>query len=247
MTKNNAGRAAWALLTILLALVSGPWLQAQSAQDQQKAMEMYMKLGAVGENHAYFKQFVGEWKATATMWMTPGAPPAKSENRARAELILGGRFLKMTYSGTMMGQPFEGFQIMGYDNLQKKYIILWMDNTSTAVYQTAGVRDASGKTMTEEGLWPDPMSGGKVKVRNVTKWLGPDEFVYESYMGLPNGKEFKSLEQKVVRVKSLGSRSEALFSRSPRGGLEGGILISGRLERTDPGRWRLRRSGRQPH
>jgi hypothetical protein len=76
-----------------------------------------------------------------------------------------------------------------------------MDNTSTAVYQTTGVRDASGKIMTEEGLWPDPMTGGKVKVRNVTKWLGPDEFVYESYMGLPNGKEFKSLEQKVVRVK----------------------------------------------
>jgi hypothetical protein len=201
MPVSASRRMAWALFTVFLALVSGVWPSVQTAQDQEKAMEMYMKLGAVGENHAYLKQFVGEWKSTATMWVFPGSPPTASENKAWAELILGGRFLKMTYSGTMMGQPFEGFQLIGYDNLQKKYIILWIDNTSTAFYQTTGVRDPAAKTMTEEGLWPDPMSGGQVKVRNVTKWLGPDEFVYESYMGLPNGKEFKSLEQRVRRVK----------------------------------------------
>jgi hypothetical protein len=201
MFKRKPGCAVWALFTVVSAVLSGSRLSGQTPQDQQKAMEMYMKLGAVNENHAYLKQFVGEWKSKATMWMMPGAPPTTSENKARAELILGGRFLKMTYAGTMMGQPFEGFQIIGYDNLQKKYVVLWMDNTSTAVYQTTGVRDASGKTMTEEGLWPDPITGGKVTVRNVTKWLGPEEFVYESYMGLPNGKEFKSLEQRMVRIK----------------------------------------------
>jgi len=31
--------------------------------------------------------------------------------------------------------------------------------------------------------------------------LGPDEFTYESYMTLPDGKEFKSLEQRGGRVK----------------------------------------------
>lgn len=201
MFKSNPGRIAWSSLTAFLALSAALWLSAQTAQDQQKAMEMYLKLGAVNENHAYFKQFVGEWKAKATMWMMPGTPPATSENTSKAELILGGRFLKMTYSGTMMGQPFEGFQLVGYDNLQKKYVTVWADNTSTAFYMTTGVRDATGKVMTEEGLWPDPMSGGQVKVRNVTKWLGPDEFSYESYMRLPNGQEFKSLEQRVVRVK----------------------------------------------
>jgi hypothetical protein len=199
--KLSVGRTIWVLGMAALALFGGLRLSGQTAQDQQKAMEMYMKLGAVNENHAYLKQLVGDWKATATMWMMPGTPPTTSQNTAKAELMLGGRFLKMTYSGMMMGQPFEGFQLIGFDNLQKKYVVLWMDNTSTAVYQTTGVRDASGKIMTEEGLWPDPMTGGKVKVRNVTKWLGPDEFVYESYMALPNGKEFKSLEQRVVRVK----------------------------------------------
>jgi hypothetical protein len=192
---------AWVFPTLFLAL-SAILPAQQTAQDQQKAMEMYMKLGEVNENHAYLKHFVGGWKVKLTMWVMPGAPPALSEGTAKGELILGGRFLRMTFAGTMMGQPFEGVQTIGYDNLQKKYAILWIDNTSTAFYPTMGVFDAATKTMTEEGLWPDPMSGGKVRVRNITKWLGPDEFTYESYMGLPNGKEFKSLEEHCARVKS---------------------------------------------
>jgi hypothetical protein len=201
MLNTAARRTAWAFVTVFLALLSGLWLSAQTAQDQQKAMEMYMKLGELNENHAYLKQFVGDWKVTVTMWVMPGSPPSASQSTAKGEIILGGRFLRMTYAGTMMGQPFEGVQTLGYDNLQKRYVSLWVDNTSTAFYLTTGVRDPAAKTMTEEGLWPDPMTGGQVKVRNVTKWLGPDQFTYESYMTLPNGKEFKSMEERAVRVK----------------------------------------------
>jgi hypothetical protein len=199
--KTGAKSAACAFLALVLAFSSAHAIQAQTAQDQQKAVEMYMKLGAVNENHAYLKAFVGEWKVAVKMWTFPGSPATASETTARGELILGGRFLSMAYSGTMMGQPFDGVQTIGYDNLQKKYVILWIDNTSTAFYMTTGIRDAAAKTMTEEGLWPDPMTGGRVRVRNVTKWHGPDEFSYESFMTLPNGKEFKSMEEHAVRIK----------------------------------------------
>ena len=201
MFMKAARRTLCAVVLVCAVLLPVLRLSAQTAQDQQKAMDLYMKLGAVGEHHAYLKQYVGEWKVAVTMWMFPGSPAATSETKAKGELILGGRFLRMTYSGTMMGQPFEGVQTMGYDNLQNKYVSFWIDNTSTAFYPTTGVRDVAAKTMAEEGLWPDPMSGGKVKVRNVTKWLGPDEFRYGTYMTLPDGKEFKSMEEHAVRVK----------------------------------------------
>lgn len=38
-------------------------------------------------------------------------------------------------------------------------------------------------------------------VRAVTRIVGPDEYVYEMYMGLPDGKEFKSMEARYVRKK----------------------------------------------
>lgn len=180
---------------------AGPAPSQDMTAELQKAAEVYARLGAVNENHAYFGAFSGQWSVTTTMWPMPGMPPTVSNNDVRGELLMGGRFLKMSWSGMMMGQPFEGLQIIGFDNLQNKYITFWIDNTSTAFFLTMGTRDAAAKTMTEEGLWPDPMTGGKVKVRAVTKVLGADEFTYEMYMGLPNGREFKSMENHCLRKK----------------------------------------------
>jgi hypothetical protein len=71
--------------------------------------------------------------------------------------ILGGRFIMMKYSGTMMGQPFEGIQIVGYDNMQGKYLTFWIDNSSTAFFLLSGTYDAAKKTWTDSGRWADPM------------------------------------------------------------------------------------------
>jgi hypothetical protein len=43
--------------------------------------------------------------------------------------------------------------------------------------------------------------GGTSKVRAVTRWVGPDEFVYEMYMVGADGKEFKNMENRCIRKK----------------------------------------------
>jgi len=170
----------------------------EGTPDQQKAMEMYMKLMAPNENHAFLKSFVGEWNVTTTAWMQPGAPPSTSSSTSKAELVLGGRYLMMKYGGLMFGQPFEGIEIIGYDNLQKKFTSFWIDNTSTSFYLTTGTRDTTANTIDDTGLWPDPM-GGSSKVHAVTRLVSPDEFTYELYMVGPDGTEFKSLENRATR------------------------------------------------
>jgi len=190
-----------ALFSLLaLALACGAAFAQTSAQDQQKAMEAYMKAAAVTADHEALKFFVGHWDASATMWMMPGTPPSTSKNTVDAFLVLGGRFVQMNYKGTMMGQPFEGLQITGYDNMQKTYTTFWIDNTSTAFYLLAGPYDKATKAYDQKGTWADPM-GGTTPVRTVTRIVGPDEFVFENYMKLPDGKEFKSLEYRAVRKK----------------------------------------------
>jgi hypothetical protein len=175
---------------------------AQEAQtDQQKAMEAYMKLGAANENHAFLKNFEGVWDVTTTAWMQPGAPPAVSASSCTADLVLGGRYIMMDFKGFMFGQPFEGIQITGYDNAQKKYITFWIDNTSTAFYLMTGTRALDGKTIDDTGVWPDPMTGGTSRVHGVTKLIGPDEYTYELFMVGADGKEFKSMENRAIRRK----------------------------------------------
>jgi hypothetical protein len=186
---------------MVLSMVVGAGVAAQEATpEQQKAMEMYMKLMAPNENHAFLKNFAGDWNVTSTAWMQPGAPPSVSTSTSKGEIVLGGRYVIMKYTGVMFGQPFEGIQIMGYDNQQKKFASFWIDNTSTSFYMTTGTRDTTANTIDDTGLWPDPM-GGSSKIHAVTRFVGPDEFTYELYMVGPDGKEFKSLENRATRKK----------------------------------------------
>jgi hypothetical protein len=193
----------FAAISIVLALaVSAAFASTlqQSQQDQQKAMDAYMKMAATNENHAYLAKFAGEWNISTTAWMQPGAPPQTSKGSSQSEMILGGRFLKMHFKGTMFGQPFEGLQIVGYDNMKKKITSFWIDSTSTAFFLTEGSIDMATKTTTETGVWPDPM-GGTMGVKGITKMVTPDEYTYEMYMIGPDGKEFKSMEYHAIRKK----------------------------------------------
>jgi len=52
----------------------------------------------------------------------------------------------------------------------------------------------------DTGKWADPM-GGTTDVRSVTRIVSPDEYVYEMFMGMLDGKEFKSRENRCVRKK----------------------------------------------
>jgi hypothetical protein len=173
----------------------------EAQQDQQATMEAYTKMMAPNENHEYLKNFVGKWDVTTTSWMMPGAEPSVSNGSSQAELILGGRFLKMEFKGMMFGQPFEGLQIVGYDTLQKKFITFWIDNSSTAFYLMSGAPGESEKIRTETGVWPDPMTGGTIKVRDVTTLVDEDEFNYEMYTIASDDTEFKSLEYRAKRKK----------------------------------------------
>jgi hypothetical protein len=192
----------FAAISIVMALaVSAAFASVpqQSQQDQQKAMEAYMKLAATNENHAHLAKFAGEWNISTTAWMQPGAPPQKSQGSSQVAVLLGGRFIKMNFKGTMFGQPFEGIQIAGYDNMKKKYITFWIDSTSTSFFLTEGSIDTATKTTTETGVWPDPMTGGTMGVKGVTKLIGPDEYTYEMFMVGADGQEFKSMEYRAVR------------------------------------------------
>jgi hypothetical protein len=184
----------------LFALIALSGLAQMSEQDQAKAMEAYMKAGAVTADHEALKYFAGRWKVEAKMWAVPGAPPTESVNTNEGTMILGGRYVRLTYKGEMMGQPFEGLQISGYDNIAKLYTTFWIDNSSTSFYLLKGTYDTAKKAYTFKGSWADPV-GGETPVRMVIRIVSPDEYVSETYMTLPDGKDFLSMVDRSVRVK----------------------------------------------
>jgi hypothetical protein len=174
--------------------------KSQSEEDQ-KMMKMWMEYATPGENHKYLEYFTGQWNVNTKMWMKPGGEPEVSTGECTARMILGGRYLETTYTGMMMGMPFEGLSISGYDNFKKEFISIWLDNAGTGIYQTSGTLDMASKTRTETGLWDDIMTGKKSKVKWVTKVIDDNKYIFEMYGTDPMGKEFKSGEIVYTRKK----------------------------------------------
>lgn len=168
--------------------------QSQQSEEEQKMMKLWMEYSSPGENHKYLEYFAGDWDVTATIWM-PGAAPDVSRGFSHSELLIGGRYLKTYIKGSMMQMPYEGITITAYDNYKKEFVSSLIDNVSTGIYQVSGTLDKATKTRTETGTWDDFMTGGKIKVRMVTKIIDDNKYVLETYDDKAGGgKEVKTGE-----------------------------------------------------
>jgi hypothetical protein len=163
------------------------------AMTPEQMMAVWQKSAAVGPEHAVLKNFEGKWTSSVTATMDPSKPPEKSEGTSEGMLIMGGRFVHVLHHGTMMGQPFEGMMLLGYDNLRKKYTSSWVDNMGTQIASYDGTWNAAKKSLTMAGHFIDPMTGKLTHTRGVTAFPDANTMTYDEYMPGPDGKETHGL------------------------------------------------------
>lgn len=169
------------------------------AQTQAMMAEM-AKYAAPGPEHKILDATVGKWKMVSKAWMGPGEP-AVTEGTAEWEWILGGRFLVYRGHGTMMGQPFEGFEVLGYDRKAKGYVGFWADNMGTGFWpMSGGTYDEATKALTFNVEWPNPMGPGTMPYKMVTKILSHDSHVF-TMSTVRSGKEMTEMEITYTRAK----------------------------------------------
>jgi hypothetical protein len=190
-----------ALLFVFLFAVSSNFLFAQEEGEEMDPamMKAWQESMTPGPMHEMLASRVGEWKAEVTMWMDPSQPPTTSEATTVCESMLGGRYFKSTHTGMMMGMPFEGFEISGYDNVKKKFFNVWIDNMGTGMMVSEGTYDEATKTLTYTGQMTEPM-GTDMNVREVITAPDKDHSTFEMYVDM-GGKEVKNMEIKYTRVK----------------------------------------------
>lgn len=171
-------------------------------KNMDEMMAKWKELNAKGPEHKKFEKMVGTWDAEMRMWTFPGGEPTVSKGMARIRLILDGRYIEQKFQCSMMREPFEGLGIEGYDNIKKKYVSTWMDNSSTGIFMSTGTTDASGKVTTYYGKTDDPMTGQKDKVvKSIAREVHADKAVFEMYDKTPDGQEFKTMEITYTRRK----------------------------------------------
>ena len=164
------------------------------AADQQAMMEKMMKAATPGPQHEMLKKMAGEWNAKVTSQMDPSQPPQVENSTSTLTMLMDGRYCQEVVSGQMMGRPFSGMGLTGYDNVLGKYVSTWIDNMGTGIMTSTGTADASGKVLTWVGTMSDPMTGKVSKSRMVTTIVDDDHHAFEMY-GTPPGakKEMKMM------------------------------------------------------
>lgn len=164
---------------------------SQPNDEQMKKWQEYM---TPGDMHKMLSKGTGSWKAQTTFWMAPSTEPTKSEATANGEMILGGRYLVTKFTGNMMGMPFEGMSIEGYDNAAKTFNSTWIDNMGTGMMNMTGTYDAAAKQTTYTGKMLDPMTGKWCDMREVFTFISDSSTKMEMYGPDESGKEFKTME-----------------------------------------------------
>ena len=155
-------------------------------------MDAMIKAMTPGAEHEKLAQAVGKWQVTTTMQMDTSAPAEVTAGSAERRMILGGRVMEETFRGTMMGQPYEGYGISGYDNLRKEFWGTWNDTASTGLYVMRGNLDPAKGRLVMEGDTTDPMSGNPMKLRIEMHRDGERE-VHEFYWTGPDSKSWKGM------------------------------------------------------
>jgi len=184
------------------AVVSGQQEgQPEMTPEQQAEMAAWMKLAAPSDAHKHLDYFVGTWKTKTSMYMGgPGSTPMVSDGKSVVKWVLDGRFIMDTHEGTMMGQPYHGLGMTGYDNYRNLYYGSWCSNQGTNMLTMSGQRNPKTGVFTYYGEMDEPMLKvvGRM-VKYVTTIKDKDHYTFD-IIDLHAGDDYKVISIDYERV-----------------------------------------------
>jgi hypothetical protein len=165
------------------------------------AMEKAMKdFSSPGPMHQWLASFNGEWDAEIISFMDPTKPDTSKAVQTYS-MILNGLYQEAKITGNMMGMPFEGRSLNGYDNAKKRFVSTWVDNISSGTTYMNGNYDTASTTLNLKGTQTNPSNGRNMNIREVMKIIDADTYRLEMYGDGPDGKEIKFMEGLFKRKK----------------------------------------------
>jgi hypothetical protein len=180
------------ILCVGLALIGLCVVHSSSGTAQEKLPEP-------GAEHKLLARLEGTWTAKVKSWLEPGKPPEESSGTMVRKMILDGRYREERYNGTVLGKPFKGLGIFGYDLELKKYFMSWIDNLGTGLMVSYGTYDPQTKSWSYLSEEEGPQ--GKLKIRDVLRMISDNELRFEMYRTPPDNKEIKIMEITYTRKK----------------------------------------------
>ncbi|MEO8428314.1 MAG: DUF1579 domain-containing protein [Verrucomicrobiota bacterium] len=162
--------------------------------EKQEMMKKVEAAGTPGPAHQALDALVGDWKAEVKCWMEAGGSPEVTQGTAKASWTFNGRFLEEEFHGQMMGKPFTGRTLLGFDNTKQRFNSVWISDTQTSMFTSEGKGDKGNKVITLEGKASCPATGRKdIPMKTVLRVSSPDKHVLEMFDASKGG-DTKTME-----------------------------------------------------
>ncbi|QSB27376.1 DUF1579 domain-containing protein [Flavobacterium sp. CLA17] len=166
---------------------------AEQPLDSAAQMKAWIAYATPGSPHKMMADETGTWNCDMTFWAEANAKPEKASSTAIIKMILGGRYQESNYSGTMMGQPFEGKSTLAYNNASKEFTTTFIDNMGTGILVATGKYDEKSKSTEFKGEMVNPLNGKKTPYREIYTIVDATTRKMEMF-DVKNGAEYKSME-----------------------------------------------------
>lgn len=77
---------------------------------------------------AFLKRLIGRWSGTCRTWFTPDKLEDESMVEGEFFEVLGGRFVRHVYTGSMKGKPRAGEELIARNSVTAEFQISWIDD-----------------------------------------------------------------------------------------------------------------------
>jgi len=198
MTRRFARIPATALV---LAFLSVGALAGQDAKQEKAMMEAWQRAATPGEGHKKLDALVGTFDAKVRSTVDPSRSPEDSVGTSTNSWVLGGRYVEQEFDGEFMGEPYRGIGYTGYDNVQKKFVSVWMDTAGTGMMLLTSAADKTGKTISGSARIWDPLTEKPLPVESKIIITDNDHHSFELWAKAPNGKMIKLIDIQYTRKK----------------------------------------------
>jgi hypothetical protein len=148
---------------------------ADGSADAQKAMMARLTAAtALGPEQSALARYLGHWAVDIEL---PGSS-AHSSGTAEYSWVIEGRWLGCRIKGTMLGQPFEEFTILGYDSYAQSLVEVSVESADNAMLMSRGSPQSQASVLF--GELDEYFSGSLHRpYKVVLRWLNPQRHVTE--------------------------------------------------------------------